>query len=69
MLNKLQKQQIISVHKGTSMGPARAAEGQTWANVLTSPYPEARSRNATNQLLSSPNYRLLSHENNSKKSR
>lgn len=68
MLNKLQEQQIISVHKGSSTGPARAAEGPMWTSVLMSPYPEAHSMHATNKLLFSPDYRLLSHENISKKS-
>jgi len=68
MLNKLQEQQIISVRKGTSTGPARAAEGPMWTSVLTNPYSEAPSIHAMNKLLFSPNYRLLSHENNSKKS-
>lgn len=43
---------------------ARAAEGPMWTSVLSIPYLEAH----TNKLLFSPNYRLLSHKNSSKKS-
>lgn len=68
MLNKLQEQQIISVHKGTSTEPTRPAEGPLWTSAPRSPYPEAHTMDAMNKLLFSPNYRLASHENNSTKS-
>lgn len=65
MLNKLQEQQIISVHKGTFMGPAKPAEGPMWTNVLMSPYPEAHSIQATKNSFC---FQITSHKNNSNKS-
>lgn len=62
MLNKLQEQQIISVHKGTSMGPARPAEGPVWTNVLMSPYPVAHRIQATKNSFC---FQITGHKNNS----
>lgn len=65
MLNKLQEQKIVSVHKGTSTGPTRPTERPMWINVLMSPYPEAHSIHATKNSFS---FQITGHKNNNNKS-
>lgn len=66
----MQEQRIILLPKGTAKGPATAAKGPEQTNIHTIPDPEVSSMCATNSRLFFflPNDRLVSQENNSKKS-